>query len=179
MSTIPYEAMNASEKTKYIGFKVFSDREMKDRTKKADARRSDATKKFLTDLLANPNVAFGSKMSEQEIEVVYKDVLNNFYDQAVKDGITTKDLEEVMNNLIAIAYVFKRVLLEPQTESMRLTFALTGENSIGDVPIREVIAISKVAAEMRPIQPSEYDGEPSQGQMADEGIKDVVTEEAK
>lgn len=171
--------MNASEKTKFIGFKVFSDREMKDRTKKADKRRSDATKQFLTDLLANPNVAFGSKMSESEIEVVYKDVLNNFYDNAVKGGISTKDLEEVMNNIIAIAYVFKRVLLEPQTESMRLTFALTGENSIGDVPIKEVIAISKIAAEMRPIEPSEYDGEPSQGQVADEGIKDVIAEEAK
>ncbi len=171
--------MNASEKTKFIGFKVFSDREAKDREKKAVARRSDATKQFLTDLLANPNVAFGAKMSEQELEVVYKDVLNNFYDNAVKGGISTKDLEEVMNNIIAIAYMFKRVLLEPQTESMRLTYALTGENSIADVPIREVIAITKIAAEMRPVEPTEYDNEPSQGDTVDQGIKDVVTEEAK
>lgn len=176
--SIPYEAMNATEKTKFIGFKIFSDREMKDRTKKADKRRSDATKKFLTDLLANPNVAFGAKMSEAEIEVVYKDVINNFYDQGVKDGLSTKDFEEVMNNLIAIAYVFKRVLNEPQTESMRLTFALTGENSIGDVPVREILAITKIASEMRPVEPSEYDNEPSQGQMTDEGIKDVLAEEA-
>ena len=177
--SIPYEAMNAKEKTAYIGFKVFSDREIKDRTKAAEKRRHELTAKFLTMLLANPDAKFCKELKDSEHEAMYKNVLNTFYDEAVKEGYTTKDLEEVMNIIISLAYEYKRVLLEPQTESMRLTFALTGENSIGDVPLREVIAITKIAKDIKPVEASEYDNEPSQGQMTDEGIKDVIPAEEK
>jgi hypothetical protein len=179
-SKIPYDAMNASEKTKYIGFKIFSDRELKDRQKKAIARRTAATKKFLEMVLSNPELELGSHLDGQKLEAMYKDAINNFFDQGVHEGLTTNDLEGVMNNIISIAYMFKRTMNEAATEAMRLNYALTGENAIADVPLKEIMQITKVAAEMRPPAPSEYDDEPSLGQTADEPVSDVVpAEEAK
>lgn len=179
-SQIPYEAMNASEKTKYIGFKIFSDRELKDRQKKAIARRTAATKKFLEKVLANPDLELGSHLDGNKLEAMYKDAINTFFDEGVQEGLTTNDLEGVMNNIISIAYMFKRTMNEAATEAMRLNYALTGENHVADVPLKEVMAITKLASEMRPKAPTEYDDEPSLGQTADEPVKDVeATEEAK
>lgn len=179
-SKIPYEAMNASEKTRYIGFKIYSDRELKDRQKKAIVRRTAATKKFLEKVLSNPELELGSHLDGNKLEAMYKDAINSFYDEGVHDGLTTNDLEGVMNNIISIAYMFKRTMNEAATEAMRLTYALTGENAVADVPLKEVLQITKIASEMRPPVPSEYDNEPSLSQTPDEPVTDAaVTEEAK
>jgi hypothetical protein len=177
MTDKPYSAMNAREKTEYIGFKCYSERELKDRTTKATARRTEAVKRFLTALVTNPAFIIGKGVTEKELEPAFKEAINYSYDEGVKLGLTTNDLEAVEEGIIQIAYMFRRTRNEANTEIMRLGYALTGENNLGDVPLKDVIALSKVAKDLRPKVASEYDEEPSLSQSTGEVV--VPVEEAK
>lgn len=168
--------MNASEKTAFIGFKIFSERELKERQAKAVTRRVAGFKKFMGDLLATPNLELGKHMDEKALEAVFRDNVNNFYDYALNEGLTSADLEGIMDDIIQVAFMFKRTMNEASTEVTRLNYALTGENQLTDVPLKDVIKTAQLLKETRPAKPSEYDDEPSLGQSVDEGIKDAEPE---
>lgn len=182
MSQIPYEAMNASEKTKYIGFKIFSDRELKDRQKAAVARRTEGFKVFMQSVLAQPELELGKHLDEKGLEKSFREPVNNFYQYAVDNGLSRADLEGIMDDIIQCAFMFKRTMNEADTDIMRLSFAFTGENATADVPLKKVMQLTEVMKEANPLKPTEYDGEPSLGQSVDEGVVDAVetpAEEAK
>lgn len=168
-SQIPYEAMNASEKTKYIGFKIFSDRELKDRQKVAVARRQTAVVVFLTSLIGNPDFAVGKHLTDEQLDKSFREPINNFYQYAIDNSLSRADLEAIMDDIIQIAYMFKRTHNEADTDLMRLSFALTGENNLADVTMKEVMQLTEVMKELKPLKPTEYDAEPSLGQTENLG----------
>lgn len=174
-----YSAMNATEKTKYIGFKIFSERELNDRQKKAVTRRVSGFRKFMGDIVALPHLELGKHMDENALGKVFQEPINNFYDYATKSGLSPNDLEAIMDDIIQCAFMFKRTMNEASTEQMRFTYAFTGENQLGDVSLKDLATFTAAAKENfkrdELEDASEYANEPSLSQT-EETVADVVEE---
>ena len=172
-----YSSMNASQKTAYLGFKIFSERELNDRQKKAVARRTAGARKFLEDVLANPDLELGKHMDDNALGRVFQEPINGFYDYAVKEGLSMGDLDAIMDDIIQIAYMFKRTSNEASSEVMRLAYALTGENQMSDVPLKDVKNLTTLMRETRPVPVDpEYADEPSLSQT-EEIVEDAPVAE--
>jgi len=164
----PYSAMNAKEKTEYLGFKMFSDRELKDRQKAAVSRRTEGVKKFVGDVLSSPQLELGKHMDEAGLEPIFKDAVNNFYTYAVQNNLSIGDLDAIFDDIVQIAYMFARVKNEASSEVMRLSYALTGENALVDVPLNSILKITETVKSVAPRNTTtEYDNEPSLSQTED------------
>ena len=165
-----YNSMNASEKTAYLGVKIFSDREIAARQRDAMARRVPAGKKLLEAIIANPNFTFGKHLSEQQLEPAFKDAINEWYDWALKEaGLTPADLTSVIDGIIQIAYMLKRTENEANLEVQRFNFAVTGENELGNVPLRDMAKIAQLFNEKK--ENDVIDDTPDEV-VADEVLKD-------
>ena len=79
-----FKGMNAAQKTEHLGFKIFSHKELQARQAKAVARRTDGVKKFLGDIISQPELELGKHMDEKALSKVFQEPINNFYDYAVE-----------------------------------------------------------------------------------------------
>lgn len=172
----PFAKMNAREKTAHLGFKIFSDRELKDRQAKAVTRRVEGLKKFLQDLIVQPHFTIGKHLSEKEMEAVFSDPVNAFYDHAIEAGLTANDLESIKESIIHIAFMFSRTSNESSAEARRLVYSVTGENDIAELPLKDVIRMATVFKEGKPEVADQYDEEPS---LSDSMIEEVTDVELK
>lgn len=169
-----FKGMNAAQKTEHLGFKIFSHKELQARQDKAVSRRTLGVKKFLGDIIGQEELELGKHMDEKALSKVFQDPINNFYDYAVSNDLTASDMEAIVDDIIQIAYMFKRTMNEANSEAMRLVYALTGENSVADVPLKEVMKITQVMKETRPqVVAEEFANEPSLADTVDEGIVDA------
>lgn len=154
-----YQKMNASEKTKYLGFKHFSDSELKAREKASEVRRVALFQQILEVFVAVPNKRVGRNVSEQELQAIYADPINNFYQWAVDNGYTGKDLKATVDNVIMISALLNRAFNQSVIEETCFHYAFTGENDLGDVPIKDLMNLAKMGMETRPDEPVIIDEE--------------------
>jgi len=182
MSEKKYSEMNATEKTAYMGFKHFSDRELKDRQAKAVERRVAGFRKFMGDLVALPHLELGKHMDEKALGTVFQKPINDFYDYATKSGLTPSDLEATVDNIIQCAFMIKRAVNNATSEQMSLTYALTGENNMADLPLKDIANLTEVAKDVfkhaEKNASNEYASEPSLSSAVDE-VTDVTTDDTK
>lgn len=149
----PYSAMNASEKTKHLGFKHFSDKELNQRQKDAEARRIVLFRKILGDFLALPTLRLGKHVTEEQFKEVYQDTINNFYQWAIDEGYTGNDLKATVDNIIMISAFVNRAVNQINVEETCFNYAFTGENNLSDLPLKKLIAMSAMGMETRPDEP--------------------------
>ena len=86
MSEKKFDQMNATEKTAFLGFRSYSQKEQKQRERDAIRRGSELTIKFMTDLLAVPDLVVSKYSNEDTKEKNYKEVINILYNFAFNNG---------------------------------------------------------------------------------------------
>lgn len=174
-----FDQMNATERTKFLGFRSYSEKEKKLRQKEFIKKGSELTVMFLKAILAKENVVISRDMSDQEKDAMYKDVINETYDFAFNNGYTTYDLESVTRNLQDLAVMTERMANFANGEHAKLSFALTGENKFEFAPMKTMANITKTALEVFPREEIVEDDEitePAQEDIAKEETNPQVTE---
>jgi hypothetical protein len=145
-----FDQMNAREKTEFLGFRSYSEREQKIREKMFTQRGSDLTIHFLKTLLAQEELMIARDLSEQQREKYYVEIINNMYDYAVNNDYTMYDLESVARNLQDLGTQAERMLNFAVGEPWKLSYALTGENKLEYVPLKKIMDLTKVAKDVFP-----------------------------
>jgi len=146
----PFDQMNAREKTEFLGFRSYSEREQKEREKMFTQRGSELTVLFLKKLLEQEDIMISRDLTEQQTEKYYVATINNLYDYAVNNGYTMYDLESVARNLQDLGTHAEHMLNFAVGEPWKLSYALTGENKLEYVPLKRIMDITKVAKDVFP-----------------------------
>lgn len=148
-----YNNMNASEKTRALGFKHYSERELNERAKASEARGTELFKELFKRILAIPELRLSKHLSEKDQETIFASPINDFYQFVTENGYTANDLKNLTENIIAFAYVVKRMENQHNVEATRFNYGFTGENDLGDVAISRLIKLSEAALSTRPDEP--------------------------
>lgn len=163
-----FDQMNATEKTKHLGFRSYSQREIKERERAFKERASDLTIFFLKALLDQEGVMIANTLSDQEKEKFYTVAVNKTYDYALSKGYSLYNLESVVKTLQDLAVYSERMANYAQGEYFKLSYALTGENKFEYVSMQKLEDIRKVASEVFPKGEILEDEEPVDSEAKDE-----------
>ena len=146
----PFDQMNATEKTKVLGFRSYSERELKLREKKFAKDGSDLTVFFLRKLLSNPDVAVDRTMNDVDKQKMYQDAINDTYNYAFENGYSLTNVEAVARNIQDLGAIAERMANFANGEYLKLSYALTGENKFEMAPLSKIESLRKVASEVFP-----------------------------
>lgn len=141
----PFDQMNAGEKTKFLGFRSYSQRETKEREKMFKQRCSELTIHFLKTLLEQPDLMVSKDLGEQDKDKFYSVAVNKTYDYALQNEYSLYDLESVARTLQDLAVYAERMANYANGEYYKLSYALTGENKFEYAPMKKIADITKVA----------------------------------
>lgn len=145
-----YDKMSPAEKTQFLGYKIFTPEEIADRSAAQIERCTKAFKFILKSISDNENLKVGTKVTDEDLAVSYKDVVNNFYQYGLENNLTGNDFKELSNMISQIAtIVITRTLTQSTVEMMRSNFALLGENELYDVPIKKLSDMATAANESK------------------------------
>lgn len=169
-----FDQMNATERTKFLGFRSYSEKEKKQREREFKKRGSDLTIKFLQTLMAQENLVISRDMSPQEKEAMYKKTVTDTYDYAFENGYSTYDLESVARNLQDLAVISERMANYANGEHVKLAYALTGENKFEYVPVKTMTNLTQTALDVFPRETIIEDDE-----ITEPAKEDVIPEETK
>jgi len=170
-----FDQMNATERTKLLGFRSYSEKEKKQRQKDFQRRGSELTLKFLHELMLNENLVISRDLSDAEKEATYMTALNTTYDFAFKNDYTTYDLESVTRNLQDLAVMTERMANYANGEHAKLSFALTGENKFEYASIKKMANITQTALDVFPREEIIEDDEITEPAAEDIATEDIVT----
>ena len=145
-----FDQMNATEKTKFLGFRSYSQKETKEREKAFKKRSSDLTIYFLKELLDQEDLMISRDLSDQDKEKFYAKAVNKTYDYALQNDYCLYDLESVVKSIQDLAVFSERMANFANGEYYKLSYALTGENKFEYASMRKLMDITKVAMEVFP-----------------------------
>lgn len=163
-----FDQMNAKEKTKFLGFRSYSQRETKEREKLFKQKCSDLTIYFLKTLLEQPELVISKDLSEQDKEKFYAAAVNKTYDYALQNDYSLYDLESVVRTIQDLSVFAERMANFANGEYYKLSYSLTGENKFEYASMKKIADITKVANDVfvkeDPIEdeitdPAQEDGE--------------------
>lgn len=142
--------MNAREKTEFLGFRSYSEREQREREKNFTTRASELTVFFLKTLLAQEEVMISRDLTDQQKEKYYTKAVNDTYDYALNNNFTMYDLESVSRSIQDLGATAERMANFASGEFFKLAYSLTGENKFEYVPLKKIMDITKVSKEVFP-----------------------------
>lgn len=145
-----FDQMNATEKTAFLGFRSYSQKEQKQRERDAIRRGSELTIKFMTDLLAVPDLVVSKYSNEETKEKNYKEVITGLYNFAFNNGYSLSDLESVEHNLMDLAIFSQRLTNYANGEYFKLAYSITGENKFEYASLKKLANITEVARDVFP-----------------------------
>lgn len=142
--------MNAREKTEFLGFRSYSEREQREREKIFTQKASELTIYFLKTLLAQEELMISRDLTEKQKEQYYTKAVNETFDYALNNGFTMYDLESVSRGIQDLGAVTERMANFASGEFFKLAYSLTGENKFEYVPLKRIMDITKVAKDVFP-----------------------------
>lgn len=145
-----FSQMNAREKTEFLGFRSYSEREQKEREKAFTSRASELTVFFLKTLLAQEELMISRDLSDQQKEKYYTKAVNDTYEYALNNNFSMYDLESVSRSIQDLGAVTERMANFASGEFFKLSYSLTGENKFEYVPLKKIMDITKVAKDVFP-----------------------------
>jgi hypothetical protein len=148
-----YQNMNASEKTKFMGFKHYSEKELNQLQLDNEKRRVSLFRHLLEELLAIKNLRLGKHLSDVELSDTFSKMINDFYYWTVDNGYTGEDLKSVVDNLVWIQQLVERSHRQVGIEETKFNYAITGENDLGNLPIKQLMALAELGMGTRPDEP--------------------------
>lgn len=137
--------MNAREKTEYLGFRSYSERENKEREKMFTRKMSELTVFFLQSLLNQEELMIARDLTDIQKEKYYSKAINETYDYALKNDYSLYDLEAVARTLQDLGTMAERMSNFASGEFFKLTYALTGENKFEMVSLKKIADITASA----------------------------------
>jgi len=170
----PFDQMNATEKTKFLGFRSYSQRETKERERMFKEKASELTVFFLKTLLEKEDVKISRDLSDEEKQKNYSDAVNKTYEYALQGNFSLYDLEGVARTIQDLSVFAERMANYAQGEYYKLSYALTGENKFEYVSMKKLMDITKVASDVFP-KPSILEDD----EVTEPAKEDVIPEEPK
>ena len=168
MAEKTFDQMNATEKTAFLGFRSYSQKEQKIREKETIKRGSELTVVFLQELLKKEDVVISKYLTEEQREANYKTAINTVYDYAFNNGYSLSDLESVEKNLVDLAIFTQRLSNYASGEYFKLAYAITGENKFEYASLKKIADITAVAKDTFP-----------KDAIIEDDVEEVKVDEAK